>query len=290
MTEPFGAARKAVADDDLRVAERQHILMCAPEHFDVSYVINPWMEHQIGKTAHSLAREQWAHLRDLLAETAEIALVAPALGLPDMAFTANAGLVIGETVVVSRFRAEQRRPEEALFRAWFEERGFDVAPWPDDVPFEGAGDALLDRAQPLVWCGYGMRSGAAAPVVLENLFGRRTIGLRLIDPRFYHLDTCFCPLEGGWLMYYPAAFDAASLEAIEALTPAHKRIEATEEDALRFACNAVDVAGRVFLNEASQSLQNRLSAAGFTPVLTPLSEFLKAGGAAKCLTLKLAEV
>lgn len=272
-----------------RSGGRQHILMCAPEHFDVSYVINPWMQNQIGRAVHSLAREQWADLRRLLSREADIALIAPAAGLPDMVFSANAGLVIGDRAVVSRFRAPERRPEEALFRAWFERQGFDIAAWPEDVPFEGGGDALLDRALPLLWCGYGVRSGSEAPLVLERVFGRRTVGLRLVDPRFYHLDTCFCPLEGGWLMYYPAAFDAASREAIATLVPPGKRIEVSEDDALRFACNAVDVDGRVVMNDASASLQNRLRAAGFTPTLTPLSEFLKAGGAAKCLTLKLIE-
>ncbi len=273
-----------------RKAGRQHVLMCAPEHFDVSYVINPWMQDQIGKAVQSLAREQWANLRRRLAKVAEIALIAPAPELPDMVFSANAGLVIGRTAIVSRFRAKERRFEEPLFRAWFERQGFDIAPWPDDVPFEGGGDALLDRGQAVIWCGYGMRSGAAAPIVLERVFERRTVALRLIDPRFYHLDTCFCPLEGGWLMYYPAAFDASSRAAIKALIPQEKRIEVTEDDALLFACNAVDINGRIFMNDASQSLQSRLRAAGFTPTLTPLSEFLKAGGAAKCLTLKLIEV
>ncbi len=268
----------------------QRLLMCAPEHFGVDYVINPWMENQVGKAVHALAGEQWANLRRHLAREAEIALVAPEPGLPDMVFTANAGMVIGKTAVVSRFYTKERRPEEPLFRAWFERHGFAIAPWPADVPFEGAGDALLDRGQPLIWCGYGFRSGAAAPQLLEDVFGRRAVGLRLADPRFYHLDTCFCPLAGGWLMYYPAAFDARSQEAIASLVPAEKRIEVGEKDALRFACNAVELNGRVFMNDASEDCQNRLRAAGFEPVQTPLSEFIKAGGAAKCLTLKLAEI
>jgi N-dimethylarginine dimethylaminohydrolase len=264
--------------------------MCAPEHFGVDYVINPWMEHQVGKAVHALAQEQWANLRHHLAREAEIALVAPEPGLPDMVFTANAGMVIGKTAVISRFYTKERQPEERLFRAWFERYGFAVVPWPEDVTFEGAGDALLDRARPLIWCGFGFRSSAMAPRVLENIFTRRTVGLRLIDPRFYHLDTCFCPLAGGWLMYHPSAFDAPSQEAIAALVPPEKRIEVSENDAVLFACNAVELNGRIFMNGASDALQTRLRAAGFDPVLTPLSEFIKAGGGAKCLTLKLVEM
>jgi N-dimethylarginine dimethylaminohydrolase len=267
----------------------QRLLMCAPKHFGVDYVINPWMENQVGKAVHALAEEQWANLRRHLAREAEITLVAPEPGLPDMVFTANAGMTIGKTAVISRFSTGERQPEERLFGAWFERHGFTIAPWPADVPFEGAGDALLDREQPLIWCGYGFRSSAMAPRLLEGIFGRTAVGLRLVDPRFYHLDTCFCPLAGGWLMYYPPAFDARSQEMIAARVPAKKRNAISEKDALRFVCNAVDLNGRVFMNDASDDCQNRLRAAGFEPLLTPLSEFIKAGGAAKCLTLKLVE-
>lgn len=286
MTKPhlmFEAARSP------REEKRQRILMCAPDDFDVRYVINPWMEHQIGRTTPTLAREQWRNLRAIVARSAEVEQITPAAGLPDMVFTANAGFVLGNAAVVSRFRAEERRPEEPLFRAFFEAQGFDIAPWPEELPFEGAGDALIDRGADIVWCGYGMRSADEAPAMLERIVSRRVIGLRLIDPRFYHLDTCFCPLAGGYLLYYPPAFDAASREAIEAVAPPQKRIAIDEADAMRFACNAVDLGASVVMNDASPQLQQRLRAAGFTPVLTPLSEFMKAGGAAKCLTLKLAE-
>lgn len=289
MTKPLAAMTQTVGAADARRDARQRILMCAPDDFDVRYVINPWMEHQIGKAARSLARAQWEALRDALVDAATIELAAPAAGLPDMVFTANAGFILGDRVVVSRFRAEERRAEEPLFRAFFEAQGFNVAPWPEEVPFEGAGDALIDRAQPIVWCGHGMRSDEAAPRALEQIFGRHTIGLRLVDPRFYHLDTCFCPLEGGFVMYYAPAFDAQSRAEIEKRTPPEKRIEIGEDDAMRFSCNAVDIGGRIVMNDASPSLQRRLAAAGFTLVLTPLGEFLKAGGSAKCLTLKLAE-
>jgi N-dimethylarginine dimethylaminohydrolase len=268
---------------------RQKILMCAPDHFGVSYVINPWMEGNRGRTDTATARRQWGYLRDALAEQADIVLVQQQQDVPDMVFTANAGLVLGRKVAVSRFRMKERRDEEHLFRAWFAENGFDPVPWPDDAPFEGAGDALWDRGQPLLWAGSGFRSVEAVPALLEGFFGRPVAGLKLACPRFYHLDTCLCPLAGGYLLYYPAAFDAESREKIAAHVPPEKRIAVGEEDAFGFACNAVDLGGRVFLNYASTALQGRLKEAGFTTAVTPLSEFMKAGGGAKCLTLKLAE-
>jgi N-dimethylarginine dimethylaminohydrolase len=265
------------------------MLMCAPAHYCVDYTINPWMENQIGKADNALAIRQWTNLARLLAREAELAFVAPAPGLPDMVFAANAGLAIGGTAVVSRFATKERQPEESLFHAWFEREGFKIAPWPRDMAFEGAGDALLDSSGSLIWCGHGWRSNPGAARLLETIFARRAVSLRLVDPRFYHLDTCFCPLADGWLLYYPPAFDAASRQAIAELVPAEKRIEVGEDDARLFACNAVEVNGRVFMNDASENLRRRLRAARFEPILTDLSEFIKAGGAAKCLTLKLSE-
>ncbi len=265
------------------------MLMCAPTHYNVDYTINPWMENQIGKADNALAIRQWTNLARLLAREAELAFVAPAPGLPDMVFAANAGLAIGGTAVVSHFATKERQPEERPFRAWFEAEGFEIAPWPRDMAFEGAGDTLIDNSRSLIWCGHGWRSSAGAAPLLETIFARRVVGLRLVDPRFYHLDTCFCPLADGWLVYYPPAFDAASRQAIAELVPAEKRIEVGEDDARLFACNAVEVNGRVVMNGASEDLRRRLRAAGFKPVLTDLSEFIKAGGAAKCLTLKLPE-
>jgi N-dimethylarginine dimethylaminohydrolase len=263
--------------------------MCPPDHYGVDYVINPWMTDQLGRTDRVLARAQWEALRQVLSADADIALIEAQPGLPDEVFTANAGMVRGATAVVSRFRAPERQDEEKFFRAWFEQHGFTIAPWPPGVLFEGAGDALFDRGRELIWSGCGFRSDPAAAKLLENVFDREAVAIRLVDPRFYHLDTCLCPLAGGWLMYFPPAFDAASLEELHARVPADKRIAVGEADALQFACNAVDLNGRVIMNGASPALQVKLRAAGFTPVLTPLSEFLKAGGTAKCLTLKLRE-
>jgi len=301
MTEGLSMQQESLMDFDADVAalddssralargapKRSAILMCAPDYFGVDYIINPWMENQVGQATLPRAQAQWENLRRNLAAYSDIAFVPPTPGLPDMVFTANAGLAIGDKAVVSRFQARERRPEERPYCDWFEAQGFAIAAWPENVPFEGAGDALIDPTRDIVWCGHGWRSGEMAPRHLEKIFSKRTIALKLVDPRFYHLDTCFCPLSGGRVMYYPAAFDIASQEAIRAIVPAEKRIDVDEKDALSFACNAVEIGGRIFLNACSDELRARLTDAGFTPVVTPLSEFMKAGGAAKCLTLQL---
>ena len=271
------------------LAPSQIVLMCPPTYFGVTYVINPWMEGHFADTDRALAQQQWENLRDHIAQHVKVAIQPPQQGLPDIVFTANAGLVLNNKAIVSRFRSPERQGEEAHDHAWFADNGFDIMEWPQDVPFEGAGDALFDRGHELLWVGHGFRTDASVPARLEKLLGRKTVALNLVDPRFYHLDTCLCPLTGGFLMYFPAAFSAASQALIEQLVPADKRIAVEEADALKFCCNAVDLNGHVFMNGASEELQNHLRKAGFTPALTPLSEFMKAGGAAKCLTLKLVE-
>jgi N-dimethylarginine dimethylaminohydrolase len=264
-------------------------LMCAPDHFEVAYVINPWMEGNIARCHSDAAKRQWNALVRLISKVAEVECITPAAGVPDMVFTANAGLVLRDRFVLSRFRHPERQGEEAHFAEWFGRHGFEVLTLPPEMHFEGAGDALLDRHLSLLWLGHGHRSSGACAPLLENFLDIEVEPLRLVDERFYHLDTCFCPLEGGYLMYYPAAFDAASQARISARVPAERRIVVPDADAMHFACNAVNSGRTIVLNRASATLVKELKSRGFVVRQTELTEFMKAGGSAKCLTLKLNE-
>jgi lysine-ketoglutarate reductase/saccharopine dehydrogenase-like protein (TIGR00300 family) len=271
------------------MTEPIRILMCAPDHYDVDYVINPWMEGNIHKSSRDKAVEQWSKLNFVLNEIAQVDLVQGQPGVPDMVFTANAGLVLGDNAVLSRFYHPERQGEEPYFKQWFVDNGFNVFELPQDLPFEGAGDALLDREGRWLWAGYGFRSELDSHPYLAKWLDIEVLSLRLIDDRFYHLDTCFCPLSGGYLLYYPGAFDSYSNHIIEGRVPAEKRIAIAEADAINFACNSVNVGQSVVMNKASDGLKQRLADAGFVVIETPLTEFLKAGGAAKCLTLRINE-
>ncbi|KAM3113212.1 bifunctional arginine dihydrolase/ornithine cyclodeaminase [Phormidesmis sp. 146-33] len=264
-------------------------LMCPPDHYDVDYVINPWMEGNIHKSSRDRAVEQWQKLHSVIQNHAIVDLVKPEIGVPDMVFTANAGLVLGKTVVLSRFFHKERQGEEPFFKQWFEDNGYTVHELPKDLPFEGAGDALLDREGRWLWAGYGFRSELDSHPYLAKWLDIEVVSLRLMDERFYHLDTCFCPLNNGYLLYYPPAFDAYSNRMIEMRVPEAKRIPISEPDAVTFACNAVNIEEVVILNKASDELRQRLTQAGFRVIETPLTEFLKAGGASKCLTLRVTE-
>ena len=271
------------------MTEPIRILMCAPDHYDVDYVINPWMEGNIHKSSRDKAVEQWSKLNFVLNDLAKVELVEGQAGVPDMVFTANAGLVLGDNAVLSRFYHPERQGEEPYFKKWFEGNGFNVFELPKDLPFEGAGDALLDREGRWLWAGYGFRSELDSHPYIAKWLDIEVLSLRLIDDRFYHLDTCFCPLSGGYLLYYPGAFDSYSNHIIEGRVPEEKRIAIAEADAINFACNSVNVGQTVVMNKASDRLKQRLGDADFKVIETPLTEFLKAGGAAKCLTLRINE-
>jgi ornithine--oxo-acid transaminase len=161
---------------------------------------------------------------------------------------------------------------------------------PQSVPFEGEGDALFEADNSRLWAGYGMRSQETSHPYLRETWGVEVISLRLVDPRFYHLDTCFCPLFRGYVLYYPEAFDGVSQARIAARYPEEKRIAVSQQDALRFACNAINVGNTIVLNEVSPQLASQLESHDFRVIQVRLNEFLKAGGAAKCLVLRLSEM
>ncbi len=269
--------------------KRHVFLMCPPEYFTVAYIINPWMHGNLRRIDHAVARQQWRSLYDHLTDIANVRLVLPQPSSPDMVFTANAGLVKGSRFIVSRFRYPERQNEEPYFADWFQDRGYEVSMMPRDVPFEGAGDALFDRGGDCLWMAHGHRSIPAAREIVAERVKSEVEVLKLVDQRFYHLDTCFCPLEGGYVMYYPPAFDEESRASIERRVPAAKRLVIAEEDALAFACNAVNIDRTVVVNRATPAFVRALGRAGFEVIQTPLSEFMKAGGSAKCLTLRLDE-
>ena len=270
--------------------DRPAFLMCPPTLYDVNYVINPWMAGNVKRSSRQRATEQWNQLHGALKKIAEVKLVEPQPGSPDMVFTANAGLVFDGTVALSSFYHAERQGEEPHFRQWFQQSGFSVHDVPRVTPFEGEGDALFEADGSRLWAGHGPRTGETSHRGLNNLWDIEVVSLRLIDPRFYHLDTCFCPLSQGEAMYYPAAFDEASRRRIEKHYSPAKRIVVGEADALKFACNAVNVGRTILVNEISEGLCGELRSRGYEVIEVDLAEFLKAGGAAKCLVLRLSEM
>jgi N-dimethylarginine dimethylaminohydrolase len=266
------------------------LLMCPPRYYGIDYEINPWMNRQ-RQVVRRRAMAQWRNLyRALTGETAtlsgpvaEVELLSPKWGLPDLVFTANAGLVYGNRFVPSRFRHQERAGEEPIFRAWFAEHGFELVDLPEGCAFEGAGDALF--CGETLFAGYYYRSDIRSHRMLSERLGVPVLSLELVDPRFYHLDTCFCPLDSAAAIYYPGAFDEYGRRVLQERIP--HLIGINDEDAARFGANAVVLGRDVFLNAGCDTLYRQLEEHGLQPHAVELGEFLKSGGSAKCLTLDL---
>jgi N-dimethylarginine dimethylaminohydrolase len=263
------------------------LVMCSPEWFAVNYEINPWMQHQIGHVSSRLAVEQWHSLFEKLSALANVKLIHGDPAWRDLVFTANAGLPLARhnKFILSNFKYPQRQGEKAIIRAWFEAEGWTCIDLPDGALFEGAGDALFDSAGRL-WVGVGPRSNERMPAYLAHHIAASVRGLQLIDPRFYHLDTCFCPLPTGYALYLPEAFDDASRNALTSIF-GDMLISLTLEEGLLFCANAVCIGHVIVMNQTTPRLKKLLCQLGFSVLETPLTEFMKSGGSAKCLTLSL---
>lgn len=259
----------------------KQLLMCRPDYFDIEYEINPWMDKSI-PVDRALARDQWQKLYDLYQKLGyRIELVRPVEHLPDMVFTANGGLVIDGKVMLPKFRYPERQPETEHFKHWFESAGYETQT--PDSDFEGEGDALV--CGDLILAGYGFRSDLASHAELDHYFDKTVVSLKLVNPYFYHLDTCLAVLDDHTVAYYPDAFDADSQREIELLVP--RTIKAGEQDAMAFGLNAVSDGHNIVMSLAALNLMHQLQELGYHVWPTPLSEFRKSGGGTKCLTLEL---
>jgi N-dimethylarginine dimethylaminohydrolase len=255
------------------MSRRPSILMCPPDYYGIEYEINPWMSRSRGSSPEK-AKAQWQKLYETLAELGvQLELMTPQPGLPDLVFTANAGLVFHKRFFTSSFRHEVRARETPHFDDWFPEGTF----------FEGAGDALFCGST--LFAGYRIRSDVRGHQYLGQVLGKQVLPVELVNPYFYHLDTCFCPLAPGEAIWFPGAFDAYGRRVIETNVP--RLIAAVETEANRFGCNAVVIGKTVVLNAGCEKLATDLRSAGYEPVPVELDEFIKSGGSAKCLTLRL---
>ena len=268
-------------------AKMPMFLMCAPEFFDVNYVINPWMAGNLHRSSRDVAFRQWRGLFNRLQRYATVRTLAPEPDAPDMTFVAHGAVIQGGKAILSSFAYPERRREEDSLRRWLEHAGFAVRKTPRETPFEGEGDALWDANLGQFWLAHGARTSAQSHAQIVDAWAQPGRSLRLIDPRFYHLDTCFAPLAGGHLLWYPDAFDQASIEVIERCYAAEQRIEVSEQEASQFACNVINIGSVVLSGRLSPALRQTLQTRAYTVEETDLSEFVRAGGSAKSLALRL---
>ncbi len=269
---------------------RPAYLMCSPQWYDVDYVINPWMAGNVHRSSRDLAFEQWKALYRSLQAVADVRLLHPEKGCPDMVFVGHTALVASGVAALSSFAHPQRRRETQPLSRWFREAGFLLWETQPQTPFEGEGDALFSSDGLRLWAAHGLRTCRSAHRHVADAWHVPVTSLQLTDPRFYHLDTCFAPLAGDSLMYFPGAFHPDSLALIESAYPAERRIAVSEADATRFACNAINIGHTLLVNQISDDLAAVLDERGFDVRQLDLSEFVKSGGAAKALALRLSDM
>jgi arginine dihydrolase len=279
------------------MSTKARYLMCAPDHFGVTYKINPWMNPNSWESRSdallTASRREWGTLHRALSELgAEIDHVAPVPGVPDLVFTANSAVVLDRVALLAHFRYPERRCEEKHFETAFralQARGLidAVRKPPDDLFLEGAGDCVWDDTRGMFWIGFGPRSDAAAREVVEGQFRVPAVALELVDPRFYHMDTALCPLTRGEVIYVPRAFTPLGHAMVRDRVEPALRIELAPEDACQFAANTVCLGSTLVMSGCSARLRAELEERGYRVVTTPLPSFQRSGGSAFCLTLRL---
>lgn len=279
------------------VKTRARIAMCRPEFFEVSYKINPWMApEEWSRDSDAFRRKSvggWEELyRKLHSLGAEIELVPPQPGLPDLVFTANAAVVMNRKILLASFRHPERQGEEKFYKSFFEglvAKGLcdEVREMPEGVILEGAGDCVWDPARQMFWAGYGPRSSKQAGAVVEDYFGLPVVSLELVNERYYHMDTALVPLPGGEVVYYPGAFSEKDQAVIHDIVGADKLIAVSDADAEVLAVNMVCIGNDIVLAQCSDRMEAELNRHGFTVHRVPISSFGKSGGSAFCLTLRL---
>ena len=257
--------------------------MCPPTYFDIEYEINVWM-HQDNQPTGETARDQWDKLHDIYTNRLgwDVKLIDPVEHLPDMVFATDCCLKVGDKILLSSFRYPERQPETDHFEAWFRQAGYTNLKRADNF-FEGGGDNMLCGNK--IIAGHGFRSAAETADELRQYFGLEVVSLKIVDPRFYHLDTSLAVLSDDTIAYYPGAIDEVSRQRLQNAVP--NLIEATEEEAQGFGLNAISDGHTVITSNESESLLNKYREAGFEVIGTPILEFRKSGGGVKCLTLDL---
>ncbi len=260
-------------------AARLELVMCAPSHFDVLYAINPWMAGG-ERVDRPRAVRQWEALAAVYRDLGhDVHRLDPVAGLPDMVFAANSAVVVDGRALISRFRHPERAGEVPPMLRWLVGHGVTVA---RTAAFacEGEGDVAVVGST--VLAAHGFRTDRRAHQEVADTFGRPTVSLGLVDPRFYHLDTALFALGDDNVAYYPGAFDAESGAALRELFP--DAVLASEEDALGFGLNSVSDGRHVVMDADAPRLAAAVRERGYEVVAVQLTELHKSGGGAKCCT------
>ena len=257
---------------------KDKILLCKPSFYDVTYSINPWMKGvAVNKV---LALKQWNQMRTMLGTfDLDISFIEQIDGLPDMVFTANAGVAYNNKVIISNFKYKQRRKESLHYKNWFLENGYNTIDLPKKLSFEGCGDVIIHNNNLIG--GYGFRTDLKALKYVSEKLELNLIYLKLLNPNFYHLDTCFAIINNNLAIYNPKAFSEYTIKKLKDF----ELIEVTEEEANNFACNSIVFNKNILMPDDNCRIAKILSDRGYQVYQINTSEFIKSGGSLQCMCL-----
>lgn len=257
--------------------------MCRPSHYDIEYVINPWMEG--GVVNPKKAMVQWERLVECYKSIGvEVSIIDQRMGLPDMVFAADQGIVFSKSdVLLSNFRYKQRVGESTIYSKWFEEHGYKIHRLPPNMYFEGNGE--LQKWRDMLFIGTGFRTSYEATATVGQIMGKEVLPIELVDERFYHLDTCLFVLNDDVVFYYPKALSEKSKRDLKKLLP--RLIEVSESEACNFATNSVVIGQNVVIQKGNKRVVGIIRGLGFNVSELDVSEFMKSGGGIHCLTGEL---
>jgi N-dimethylarginine dimethylaminohydrolase len=262
--------------------------MCAPDWFDVHFLFNPHMDYS-QRVDRRRAKTQWQRLVRVLEDAgAELEFLEPRRGFGPLVFTADGALCYRPgDVLVLRNDGVRGEVEPRIFRDWFGERGFRVESVPPHLRLDGGNLVRLPGGDVLA----GLKPGAsgAAERYLSRLLrftcGANVLPVPLVDERFQHHDTAVGVLGPSRFLVYEAGLRQGVLDSAPFADA--ELVHVSAEDAARFACNVVVVGDVVVTGPVSDGLARRIGGLGYHVERVDLSEFYKAGGGAKCLTLPL---
>ena len=268
----------------LPASAMKRILLCPPKFYNIRYEINPWMhiENQVFQNKAETAYQELKSLYEKLG--VQVFEIEPQADLPDLVYTANCGEVCGDVFIKANFKFPERRRETVVAEEYFT-KNFNYKPFslPENVFFEGQGDLLHTSKN--YFLGWGKRTVPAAKNYLQQVLNKPIIDLELVDPYYYHLDTCFAPLSDTAVVINPSSFTAAGLAVIRDYFS--EVIEPGAADHAILACNLVKIDNHIVVAKGiSDHLRSQFEQKKFVIHEIDTEEFRKGGGSIKCLSFE----
>lgn len=260
--------------------------MCPPKYFKLQYSINPWMDTD-KKIDSKKKYKQWEELYKTIKKTgAEIKLLEPQKNLPDMVFP-DIGILNQNLFIPSVFRYKERKGESKHYVNWFKNRGYKIIKLKKPGYFEGQGDSI--KCGKNIFFGYGFRSSLKAIKKIDKILkkenkGLKIIPIKLINNKFYHLDTCFCPLDESKAIFYP---EAISQKSIKKLKKHFELFPVPAKEAENFICNSVVNKKNIIFQANNPKTSALFKKLKFKTHPLDVGEFIKAGGSCRCLSTPL---